>query len=152
MPARLDEVIRAEEEGIIFYYLTNPIRYLSNEQSWVKGIECIRMELAEPDESGRRNVVPIEGSEQIVEFDTVLVAVGAGANPVLSSTTPDLKLNSRGYYIAEPVTGLTSKPRVFAGGDIVTGSATVISAMGAGRRSAQAIHKMLMGIQDTPTE
>ncbi|HOO41213.1 MAG TPA: NADPH-dependent glutamate synthase [Syntrophales bacterium] len=151
MPARLDEVIRAEEEGIIFHYLTNPIRYLSNEQNWVKAIECTRMELAEPDESGRRNVIPIAGSEQTIEFDTVLVAVGAGANPVLSSTTPDLKLNSRGYYIADPVTGLTSKPRVFAGGDIVTGSATVISAMGAGRRSAQAIHKMLMGIQDTPT-
>jgi len=152
MPARLDEVIRAEEEGIIFHYLTNPIRYLANDQNWVKGIECIRMELTEPDDSGRRNVVAIEGSEQILDFDTVLVAVGAGANPVLSSTTPDLKLNSRGYYIADPVTGLTSKPRVFAGGDIVTGSATVISAMGAGRQSAQAIHKMLMGIKDTPAE
>ena len=152
MPARLDEVIRAEEEGIIFHYLTNPIRYLANEQNWVKGIECIRMELTEPDASGRRNVVPIDGSEQILDFDTVLVAVGAGANPVLSSTTPDLKLNSKGYYIADPVTGLTSKPRVYAGGDIVTGSATVISAMGAGRCSAQAIHKMLMGIKDAPAE
>ncbi|MCU0581076.1 MAG: FAD-dependent oxidoreductase, partial [Syntrophales bacterium] len=152
MPARLDEVIRAEEEGIIFHYLTNPIRYLANEQNWVKGIECIRMELTEPDNSGRRNVVPIAGSEQILDFDTVLVAVGAGANPVLSSTTPDLKLNSKGYYIADPVTGLTSKPRVYAGGDIVTGSATVISAMGAGRCSAQAIHKMLMGIKDAPAE
>ena len=151
MPARLDEVIRAEEEGIIFNYLTNPIRYLSNEQNWVKGIECIRMELGEPDDSGRRNVIPIAGSEQILEFDTVQVAVGAGANPILSSTTPDLKLNSKGYYIADPETGLTSKPRVFAGGDIVTGSATVISAMGAGRQSAQAIHKVLMGIKDTPT-
>ncbi len=152
MPARLDEVIRAEEEGIIFHYLTNPIRYLANEQNWVKGIECIRMELTEPDNSGRRNVVPIAGSEQILDFDTVLVAVGAGANPVLSSTTPDLKLNSKGYYIADPATGLTSKPRVYAGGDIVTGSATVISAMGAGRCSAQAIHKMLMGIKDAPAE
>jgi glutamate synthase (NADPH) small chain len=150
MPARLDEVIRAEEEGIIFNYLTNPIRYLANDQNWVKGIECIRMELTEPDDSGRRNAVPIAGSEQILDFDTVMVAVGAGANPVLSSTTPDLKLNSRGYFIADPVTGLTSKPRVFAGGDIVTGSATVISAMGAGRQSAQAIHKLIMGIKETP--
>ncbi|MDX9746688.1 MAG: NADPH-dependent glutamate synthase [Syntrophales bacterium] len=150
MPARLDEVIRAEEEGIIFHYLTNPIRYLANEQNWVKGIECIRMELTEPDDSGRRNVIPIAGSEQILDFDTVVVAVGAGANPVLSSTTPDLKLNSKGYYIVDPVTGLTSKPRVFAGGDIVTGSATVISAMGAGRESAQAIHKLIMGIKDAP--
>ncbi len=150
MPARMDEIIRAEEEGIIFNYLTNPIRYLPNEQNWVKAIECIRMELTEPDDSGRRNAIPIAGSEQILDFDTVLVAVGAGANPVLSSTTPDLKLNAKGYYIADPETGLTSKPRVFAGGDIVTGSATVIWAMGAGRKSAQAIHKLLMGIKDEP--
>ncbi len=149
MPARHDEVIRAEEEGIIFHYLTNPIRYLSNDQNWVRAMECIRMELGAPDASGRRNVTPIEGSEQIIDFDTVIVAIGNGANPIVASTTPDLAVNKKGYYVADPETGLTSKLMVYAGGDIVTGSATVISAMGAGRRAARDIHQVFTG-EKTP--
>ncbi|MBP7865621.1 MAG: NADPH-dependent glutamate synthase [Acidobacteria bacterium] len=145
LPARHDEIIRAEEEGIIFNFLTNPIRYLANEQSWVRAMECVRMELTEEDASGRRAVIPIEGSEQVWEFDTVIVAIGAGANPIVASTMPDLKVNRRGYYEVNPETMETSKPRVYAGGDIVTGSATVISAMGAGRVAARAIHRQLTG-------
>jgi len=144
MPARHEEIVRAEEEGIIFFFLTNPIRYLSDDKFWVRGMECVRMELGQPDPSGRRSVKPIPDSEQIIDFDTIIVAIGAGANPIIASTTPDLKTNRWGYYIADEESGLTSKPRVYAGGDIVTGSATVISAMGAGRRSARAIHRMLM--------
>ena len=150
MPARHDEIIRAEEEGIIFFFLTQPIRYIGDDKHWVKAMECVRMELKDMDASGRRAVVPIEGSEQIIEFDTVIVAIGSRANPIVSQTTPDLELNKRGYYVIDPKTGQTSKPRVFAGGDIVTGSATVISAMGAGRVAARAIHKMLTGEDLSP--
>jgi len=149
MPARQEEIVRAEEEGIIFFFLTNPLRYLSDEKSWVRAMECVRMELGTPDASGRRRVTPIPDSEQIIDFDTIIVAIGAGANPIVAATTPGLKVNRWGYFIADPEIGLTSKPRVYAGGDIVTGSATVISAMGAGRRSAQAIHKMLTGEDST---
>ena len=145
MPARHEEIIRAEEEGIIFYYLTNPIRYLADDKHWVRAMECLRMELTQPDASGRRSVVPIEGSEQTIDFDSVIVAIGTRANPIVALTTPDLKVNKWGYYIVDEATGQTSKPGVFAGGDIVTGSATVISAMGAGRKAARAIHRMLTG-------
>ncbi len=143
MPARHEEIIRAEEEGIIFNFLTQPLSYIPDDKHWVRAMKCVRMELLQTDESGRRAVAPIEGSEQVVDFDTVIVAIGAKANPVVAATTPDLQVNRWGYYVVDEETGLTSKPRVYAGGDIVTGSATVISAMGAGRRAAQAIHEML---------
>lgn len=141
MPARIEEVERAEEEGVNCIILTNPVRFLGNENGWVTGIECIQMELGEPDESGRRRPVPIPGSEFVIPIDTVVVAIGQGPNPLLLESIPDLQLNKRGYIVADPETGATSLPGVFAGGDIVTGAATVISAMGAGKRSAQAIDR-----------
>ena len=145
MPARIEEVHHAEEEGIQFHFLTLPVEILGNEDGWVCGMRCQRMELGEPDESGRRRPIPIPGSEFALEVDMVIVAIGTGANPLIPSTTPDLKTNKWGYIIADPETGATSKKGVYAGGDIVTGAATVILAMGAGRKAAQAIHKYLMG-------
>ncbi len=144
MPARAEEAHHAEEEGVQFELLTNPVKFIGNEEGWVTGMECIRMELGEPDESGRRRPIPIEGSNFEMECDTVIVALGTRANPLIPSTTPDLKLNRRGYIEADPETGKTSMEGVYAGGDIVTGSATVILAMGAGRKAAEAIHKYLM--------
>ena len=144
MPARLEEVKHAKEEGIQFHLLTNPTRILGNEQGHVVGVECLRMELGEPDESGRRSPIPIEGSQFALEVDTVVVAIGTGANPLLTKTTPDLQVNKWGYVVADEQTGRTSKPGVFAGGDIVRGSATVILAMGDGKRSAAAIHAYVM--------
>lgn len=144
LPARIEEVHHAEEEGIQFHFLTLPLEILGNEDGWVCGMRCQRMELGEPDESGRRRPVPLPGSEFGLEVDMVVVAIGTGANPLIPSTTPDLKINKWGYIEADPETGATSKPGVYAGGDIVTGSATVILAMGAGRKAANAIHKYLM--------
>jgi len=144
MPARIEEIHHAEEEGVQLYLLTAPIRFLGNEDGWVTGMECLRMELGEPDESGRRRPVPIEGSEFQLECDLAVVAIGAGANPLLTTTTPSLELNRRGYIVADPDTGRTTKEGVWAGGDIVTGSATVILAMGAGRKAANSIHEYLM--------
>jgi glutamate synthase (NADPH/NADH) small chain len=144
LPARIEEVHHAEEEGIQFHFLTLPLEILGNEDGWVCGMRCQRMELGEPDESGRRRPVPVPGSEFGLEVDMVVVAIGTGANPLIPSTTPDLKTNKWGYIEADPETGATSKPGVYAGGDIVTGSATVILAMGAGRKAANAIHKYLM--------
>ncbi len=144
MPARAEEAHHAEEEGIQFHLLTTPIRYIGNEKGWVIGMECLRMELGEPDSSGRRRPVPIEGSEFVMDVDTVVVAIGAGANPLIQSTTPGLDTNKWGYIVADEETGQTSREGVFAGGDIVTGSATVILAMGAGRKAATAIHKYVM--------
>ena len=144
MPARIEEIHHAEEEGIEFHLLTNPIRYIGNDKGWVKGIECLRMELGEPDDSGRRRPVPIKGSEFIKEVDTVVVAIGSGSNPLVQSTTPGLNTNKWNYIIADEETGQTSREGVFAGGDIVTGSATVILAMGAGRKAARAMHKYVM--------
>lgn len=144
LPARIEEVHHAEEEGVQFCFLTLPVEILGNEDGWVCGMRCQRMELGEPDESGRRRPIPIPGSEFTLEVDMVIVAIGTGANPLIPSTTPDLKTNKWGYIIADPETGATSKKGVYAGGDIVTGSATVILAMGAGRKAAQAIHKYLM--------
>jgi len=143
LPARIEEVHHAEEEGIQFHFLTLPVRMIGNEDGWICGMECQRMELGEPDESGRRRPIPIPGSEFILEVDMVVVAIGTGANPLIPSTTPDLKTNKWGYIIADPETGATSKKGVYAGGDIVTGSATVILAMGAGRKAGEAIHKYL---------
>jgi glutamate synthase (NADPH/NADH) small chain len=145
LPARIEEVHHAEEEGIQFHFLTLPVEILGNEDGWVCGMKCLRMELGEPDESGRRRPISVPGSEFTLEVDMVVVAIGTGANPLIPSTTADLHTNKWGYIIADPETGATSKKGVYAGGDIVTGSATVILAMGAGRKAAEAIHKYLMG-------
>ncbi|MBN2446244.1 MAG: NADPH-dependent glutamate synthase [Phycisphaerae bacterium] len=142
MPARKEEVKHAEEEGIVFNLLCNPKRILGNDKGWVKGLECLRMELGEPDASGRRRPVPIEGSEFVVEADVVIEALGAGANPLLTSTTPDIKLNKWGYIEIDE-TGMTTKPGVFAGGDITRGAATVILAMGDGKSVAAAMNRYL---------
>ena len=142
MPARDEEVEHAKEEGIIFKLLTNPKRILG-EDGWVKGMECYQMELGEPDASGRCRPVAIEGSEFVLDVDVVIVAVGTSANPLIPESTPNLKLSKKGYIEADEESGLTSRKGVFAGGDIVTGSATVILAMGAGRKAARAIHEYL---------
>ncbi len=143
MPARLAEIHHAEEEGIEFFLLTAPTKFTGNEKGRITGMECLRMELGEPDSSGRKRPVPINGSEFMIDCDLVVVAVGAGANPLLTQATPDLKLNKWGYINADPETGKTTKKGVWAGGDIVTGSATVILAMGAGRKAADSIHAYL---------
>ncbi|MBI3099580.1 MAG: NADPH-dependent glutamate synthase [Planctomycetes bacterium] len=140
MPARKEEVEHAEEEGVIFMMLTNPTRIFADEGGRVGLMECVKMELGAPDESGRRSPVVMPGSEFTLEVDTVVMAVGQGANPLIRATTPDLKCNKWGYIEADEETGRTSKPGVFAGGDIVSGGATVILAMGAGRKAARAIH------------
>jgi len=143
MPARIEEVHHAEEEGVQFYLLTAPVRFLGDDNGWVTGVECLRMELGEPDESGRRRPVPIKGSEFQLECDMAVVAIGAGPNPLLPTQTPGLELNKRGYIVADLETGKSTKPKTWAGGDIVTGSATVILAMGAGRKAANSIHEYL---------
>lgn len=143
MPAREAEIHHGEEEGVEFYLLTSPVRYLGNELGRVIGMDCLKMELGEPDASGRRRPVPIKGSEFTLDCDQVIVAVGSGANPLLTSATPDMTLNRWGYIIADPETGKTTKKGVWAGGDIVTGAATVILAMGAGRKAADSIHLYL---------
>ena len=144
MPARKAEIHHAEEEGIEMMLLTNPTRYLGNEKGRLLGMECLHMELGEPDDSGRRRPVPIKGSEFDIPCDLCIVAVGSGANPILTNSTPDLKLNKWGYIIADQETGKTTKKGVWAGGDIVTGAATVILAMGAGRKAADSIHQYLI--------
>ena len=144
MPARIEEIHHAEQEGIELHLLTNPIRYIGNDKGWVVGVECLKMELGEPDESGRRRPVPMKGSEFVIDIDTAVIAIGAGANPLVQSTTPGLKTNKWNYIVADEETGQTSREGVFAGGDIVTGAATVILAMGAGRKAANAIHQYLM--------
>ena len=143
MPARAEEIEHAQEEGVEITFLAAPTAILGDGRSRVRGMTCIRMELGEPDSSGRRSPVPIPGSEFDLEVDTVVFAVGQGANPLIRSTTPDLHVNRWGYISADAVTGATEKKGVFAGGDIVTGGATVISAMGAGRRAARAINTYL---------
>lgn len=142
MPARLEEVHHAKEEGIRFELLTNPIKIIG-ENGWVKAMECVKMQLSEPDESGRRKPVEIKGSEFLLDVDVVIVAVGTGPNPLVPQSTTGLGLTKWGYISADPETGKTNKKGVYAGGDIVTGSATVISAMGAGRKAAKAIHEYL---------
>lgn len=143
LPARVEEVHHAKEEGIIFDLLTNPVEILTNESGWVSGIKCIRMELGEPDESGRRRPVEIPGSEFVIDVDTVIMSLGTSPNPLISSTTKGLEINKRKCIIAEEDTGKTSKEGVYAGGDAVTGAATVILAMGAGRAGARGIHEFL---------
>jgi len=139
MPARAAEIHHAEQEGIQFNLLTNPTRILGNAEGWVTGIECQRQKLGEPDASGRRRPLPIPGSEFVFEVDTVVVAIGNRPNPIVPRSTPDMKTNKWGLIIADKATGRTTKPRVWAGGDIVTGAATVISAMGAGQAAARDI-------------
>ena len=143
MPARLEEVHHAREEGIIFKLLTNPTRIMGTEDGWVKGIECSEMVLGEPDSSGRRRPVPKEGSEHVVDVDTVVIAIGQSPNPLIKSTTPGLETQKWGGIIVDEETGATSKEAVYAGGDAVTGAATVILAMGAGKKAAAAIDKYL---------
>jgi glutamate synthase (NADPH/NADH) small chain len=143
MPARKAEIHHAEEEGIEMFLLTNPTRYLGNDEGRLTGMECLRMELGEPDDSGRRRPVAIDGSEFQLECDLCIVAVGSGANPLLTSETPDMKLNRWGYIDADEKNGKTTKKGVWAGGDIVTGAATVILAMGAGRLAADSMHDYL---------
>jgi glutamate synthase (NADPH/NADH) small chain len=144
MPARIEEIHHAEEEGIEFHLLTNPLRFLGNDEAWVTEIECQRMELGEPDSSGRRRPVPLKGSEFRLSVDTVVMSIGNGANPLVPATTPGLDTNKWGNILADQETGKTSKKGVFAGGDIVIGAATVILAMGAGRKAAAAMHDYLM--------
>ncbi len=143
MPARAEEAHHAEEEGIDFRLLTNPVGIIGDESGWVKGIECVKMELGEPDASGRRRPVEIKGSNYVIDVDVVIVAIGQGPNPILTSTTPGLQLRKSGNIEADPETGKTSREGVFAGGDIVTGAATVILAMGAGKAAAKAIDEYL---------
>jgi glutamate synthase (NADPH/NADH) small chain len=143
MPARKEEVHHAQEEGVEFLMLHNPVEYIGNEAGWVTGMKCIKMELGEPDESGRRSPVPIKDSEFVIDVDTVVVAVGTMANPIVPATTTGLEINKKGYIVTKDESGLTSREGIYAGGDIVTGSATVILAMGAGRKAANAIHEYL---------
>lgn len=143
LPARKEEVHHAKEEGVIFDILTNPVEILSDENGWVKGMKCVKMKLLEADESGRRRPVEIEGSEFIMDVDTVIMSLGTSPNPLISSTTKGLEINKRGCVIADDNNGLTSREGVFAGGDAVTGAATVILAMGAGKKAAIGIHEYL---------
>jgi len=143
MPARAEEIENAFEEGVQPRLLTNPVRILGNDKAWVKGIECVRMELGEPDASGRRKPIPVKGSEHVIDVDMVIMAIGQGPNPLLTSTTPEIALTKWGNILADPETCRTSKKGVFAGGDIVTGGATVILAMGAGKKAAKAIDDYL---------
>ena len=144
LPARKEEVMHAEDEGIEFKLLQNPTKILGNEDGWVTGMEVIKMELGEPDESGRRSPIEIKDSEEVLDIDTVVVAIGQTPNPLIRKTTDGLETNKRGCIIANE-DGLTTKEKVYAGGDVVTGAATVILAMGAGKKAAEAIDKELMG-------
>lgn len=143
LPARREEVLNARQEGVVFDMLTNPVEILSDERGWVRSIRCIRMELGSPDESGRRSPVPVAGSEFEMEADTVIMALGTSPNPLIALTTPGLERTRRGGLAADGDTGATSRKGVFAGGDAVTGAATVILAMGAGRKAAAAIDDYL---------
>jgi glutamate synthase (NADPH/NADH) small chain len=142
MPARAEEIENAQEEGVQMQLLTDPVR-INGENGWATSMECLKMELGEPDDSGRRRPVPIQGSNFELPTDTVIMAIATGPNPLIRQTTPDLECNARGYIIADDQTGRTNKQGVWAGGDIVTGSATVILAMGAGRKAAKDIHEYL---------
>jgi len=143
MPARREEIEHAREEGVHFEILTSPVEIKGNEEGRVTSMVCQRYELGEPDESGRRSPIPIKGSEYEMQVDTVIMAIGQGPNPLIQQTTPNLKTNKRGNIVVDETTGQTSIPGVFAGGDIVTGAATVILAMGAGKRAARAIHEYI---------
>jgi glutamate synthase (NADPH/NADH) small chain len=150
LPARAEEVHHAEEEGIRFKLLTNPVRYIGTDANKVKAVECIRMELGEPDASGRRRPIPIKESNFVIECDMAIVAIGNGPNPIIFDSTPDMELNKWGYIDVNEETNETTKGFVYAGGDIVTGSATVIQAMGAGRIAASAMHEKLTALRKKP--
>lgn len=143
MPARNEEIHHAEEEGVIFQLLSNPAAYHGDKNGWIREIECIKMELGEPDESGRRRPVPIEGANFIIPVDVVIIAIGNSPNPLIPSTTPDIKTTKWGTIVTNLDTGKTSMKGVFAGGDVATGAATVIQAMGAGKIAARGIHEYL---------
>ena len=149
LPAREEEAENAEEEGIIFRFLTTPIKFLGDESGWVKVIGCIKMELGEPDESGRRRPVPIEGSEFVMDVDTVVIAIGQTPNPLIQRTTEGLETTKWGTINVQEETGATTKKGVYAGGDVVSGAATVISAMGAGKRAARGIHEYILSKNGT---
>ncbi|MGD0309284.1 MAG: NADPH-dependent glutamate synthase [Acidobacteriota bacterium] len=146
LPARLEEVENAEEEGVVFEFLTLPTRYIGDENGWVKALECLKMRLGEPDSSGRRKPIPIEGSETIYEVDAVVCAIGNSPNPLIAATTPGLEVGKKGNIVIDEATGRTAKPRVWAGGDVATGAATVILAMGAGRKAARSMHEYLSAL------
>jgi len=143
MPARAEEVHHARDEGVQFRMLTNPVEFVGDEKGWLTGVRLQQMELGEPDASGRRSPVPVAGSEQLLPLHVAIIAIGNRGNPLVQSTTPDLATTKRGYIVADPERLKTSKPGVFAGGDIVTGGATVILAMGAGRKAAAGIDEYL---------
>jgi glutamate synthase (NADPH/NADH) small chain len=143
MPARAEEVVHARQEGIEFRMLTNPVEFLGDQNGWLTGARCVRMELGQPDASGRRRPMPVAGSEYVLPAHVAIIGVGTTANPMIQSTTPDLATSKDNYITADPETMRTSKRGVFAGGDIVTGGATVILAMGAGRTAAASIHDYL---------
>jgi glutamate synthase (NADPH/NADH) small chain len=145
LPAREEEAENAEEEGVIFHFLTLPVKLIGDENGWIKELECLQMELGEPDKSGRRRPIPIEGSEFRLPMDACIVAIGNSPNPIIPDTTPELETERWGNIKADEATGKTSMERVWAGGDIVSGAATVILAMGAGRVAARSMHKYLMG-------
>ena len=150
MPARREEVEHAKEEGIIFKNLNNPVQIVG-EDGWVKGMECVEMELGEPDESGRRRPVVKEGSNFILDVDCVIMAIGTSPNPLIRSTTKGLETNKRGCIITEEETGLTTREGVYAGGDAVTGAATVILAMGAGKKAAVAMDEYIKTKEEAAT-
>jgi glutamate synthase (NADPH/NADH) small chain len=147
MPARREEVEHAIEEGVQLDLLCSPIRIIGDKDGWVEALECVRYELGEPDESGRRSPIQIKGSEFIMPMDTVIMAIGNSPNPLIAQTTPDLKTGRHGVLMADPETGATTKKGVYAGGDVVTGAATVISAMGAGKIAAASIDRYLRGTE-----
>ena len=142
LPARKEEVEHAQEEGIIFDLLNNPVKVIGDDQGWVSHVECIKMELGEPDDSGRRRPIPVEGSEFQIEADCMIMAIGTSPNPLIRSTTPGLEVNRRGCLVVDE-NEMTTKDGVYAGGDAVTGAATVISAMGAGKKAASSIDEYL---------
>ncbi len=146
LPARAEEIENAEEEGVIFDFLTLPVRYIGNGNGWVKEMECLKMRLGEPDASGRRRPIPIEGSEYRIPVDAVICAIGNSPNPLIAATTPGLEIRKNGTIVVDEETGKTSRERIWAGGDVVTGAATVILAMGAGRKAARSIHQYLCSL------
>lgn len=145
LPARLEEIENAMEEGVIFDFLTLPVRLIGDENGWLKELECIRMKLGEPDKSGRRRPIPIKGSEFILPMAACIIAIGNSPNPIIPNTTKDIEVGKWGNIVADEETGKTSKAKVWAGGDIVSGAATVILAMGAARKAARSIHEYLTG-------
>jgi glutamate synthase (NADPH) small chain len=149
LPARAEEAENAEEEGVIFDLLTLPVRLIGDEKGWVRQMECLRMELGEPDASGRRSPIAVNGSNFLIEFDAVVIAIGNSPNPLIPMTTPGLEISKKGGIVTNPENGSTSRPNIWAGGDIVRGAATVISAMGDGRLAAASIHKFLSELPNT---